>query len=154
MRRATWNGSVLAAIAITGVAVMLWVSLTLALDLIFHFHPISLGTVAGWMLRKVGAPTHSLARTLFVAGLATLGVAGGTVVIDAQGGPLDPHTFTAAMTAIGVGPGHLHPTRRLRRPRDEEQQVKGSLVALTVAPVPENRAHLHRRSRFAHSRAR
>jgi len=54
--------TVIETIATVGIVMGLWVSLTLALDLIFHFHPIVLGLSAGWMQRRVVVPREMLGR--------------------------------------------------------------------------------------------
>ena len=56
-------GTVAATIATVGIVMGLWVSLTLVLNLIFHFHPIVLGLAAGWTQRREWvAPRDMLGR--------------------------------------------------------------------------------------------
>jgi len=88
-----------------GIVLGLWVSLTLVLDLIFHFHPIVLGLAAGWMQRRVGGSPRHAWPALWLALLAGSAAIAGTAVIDSAGGPLDPPAFTAAMTGLGIAAG-------------------------------------------------
>ena len=71
-----------------GIVLGLWVSLTLVLDLIFHFHPIVLGLAAGWMQRRVGGSPRNAGPALWLALLAGSAVIAGTAVIDSVGGRL------------------------------------------------------------------
>jgi len=97
--------TVIATIATVGIVMALWVSLTLVLDLIFHFHPIVLGLAAGWTQRRVGGSPRHAWPALWVALLAGSAALAGTAVIDSAGGPLDPPAFTAAMTGLGIAAG-------------------------------------------------
>jgi hypothetical protein len=97
--------TVIATIATVGIVMGLWVSSTLVLDLIFHFHPTVLGLAAGWMQRRVGGSPRNAGPALWLALLAGSAVIAGTAVIDWVGGPLDPPGFTAAMTGLGIAAG-------------------------------------------------
>jgi len=108
--------TVIETIATVGIVMGLWVSLTLALDLIFHFHPIVLGLSAGWMQRRVGGSSRNAGPALLVAFLAGVAAIAGTAVIHSAGAPLDPPGFTAAMTGLGIAAG----TYILHRPSRKE----------------------------------
>ena len=97
--------SVATAVASVAVVVTVWVSMSLTFDLIFHFHPVFLGVVAAWSLRRVDASSRGSASIAVVVVLSALGGIAGTEVIESGGGPVGPDGFTAGVTSLGIAAG-------------------------------------------------
>ena len=108
--RQGWHGipsirSAAAAVVAGAVVVMVWVSMTLVFDLIFHFHPIFLGVAAGWSLRRVDAGAPGAASIALVVFVGAVGAMVGTGIIESAGGPVDPDGFTTGVTTLGIAAG-------------------------------------------------
>ncbi len=79
---------------------LLWVSMTLRFDLIFHFHPALPGLALGWFLRE--GKRNLVRDSLTVVAAAALVVVSAGLYLDARDAPLDPWWFTILIMGVGI----------------------------------------------------
>lgn len=103
----TWvrDHSVSLALAGAVAAALVWYALASATGLIFHFMPAGPTLVAAWIVRSADDQPPSRGRRAALLALSASVALATTVVLAAQGHPLDEPPLTALALAGGVGIG-------------------------------------------------
>lgn len=86
-------------------AMGLWVGMTYAFDLIFHFHPALVGLAAAWAARRRLGRRGSAVVAAALALVTAAFVAVGAGLIAAGDRPLDPAWLIAVVAAAGFAGG-------------------------------------------------
>lgn len=124
---------------------------TIALELIFHFHPALLGVVAGWTLRAILGPGLSAGRAAWIAGLSFAGAIAGQLVIEALGGSVDPLAAVVVIATVGIAAGAVivaRPQSRRRAPAQQSLTHHCHPAYLPGSTTNHERWHLHRQVRI------
>ncbi len=83
----------------------LWVGMSLATDLIWHFHPALVGILAGWGYRRGLHRSGRRGEAAALVAVTAALVAAGGIAIAAGNKSLDPGWFVALVAAAGLGVG-------------------------------------------------
>jgi hypothetical protein len=108
---------------VAGAAVVsLWVTLSFATTLIFHFHPALVGLTVGWVFRRCGRGS-GLADSLLIIVLTAALVASGAAALAAVDRGLDASTVTGVVSAAGLLAGLLIARRARTHPLETEERA-------------------------------